>query len=119
MRSRNYRDLDVWQLAMDLAVAVYDCTDSFPKHEQYGLTAQIRKAAVSVPSNIAEGQGRAQPGEFLNSLSVARGSLQELETQLIIAHRRGYMTAAQLAALLETTDHVSRMLMSLRNSIKR
>ena len=64
---------------MDLALAIYDCTDLFPRYEQYGLTAQIRRAVVSIPSNIAEGQGRAQPGEFLNSLSVARGSLQELD----------------------------------------
>ena len=117
MRIRSYRDLEVWQLSMDLAVAVYDCTDLFPRYEQYGLTAQIRRAVVSIPSNIAEGQGRAQPGEFLNSLSVARGSLQELETQLMIAQRRRYLTAAQLESLLETTDHVSRMLTSLRNSI--
>src|SRR5438105_10561986 len=88
---RRYRDMKVWQLSMDLALASYHCTEKFPVTERYGLISQIRRAAVSVPCNIAEGQGRATPGEFLNQLSDARGSLQELETLFMIAGRLQYL----------------------------
>jgi len=119
MRMRRYRDMRVWQLSMQLAVASYRCTQNFPVEERYGLTSQIRRAAVSVPCNIAEGQGRATPGEFLNQLSDARGSLQELETLFMLAQELTYLSREQLDALLETCDHVSRMLTKLRNSVKR
>jgi len=85
--ARSYRDLLVWQKAKALAVRIYESTEQFPKAETYGLTSQIRRAAVSVPSNIAEGQGRLTPGEFLHFLGQARGSLLELDTQ--IGHRAG------------------------------
>lgn len=114
-----YKDLDVWQHAMDLTVAAYQCTAKYPKHEQYGLVSQTRRAAVSVPSNIAEGQGRAQPGEFLNQLSVARGSLQEFETLCILAHRLKYASDEQLEALLAHADRISRMLTGLRKAVER
>jgi len=104
---------------MDLALIAYDHTDSFPVAERYGLTSQIRRAAVSIAANIAEGQGRAHGGAFLNHVSIARGSLQELETLLLIAERRGYLSQKELDGLLETTDHVSRMLTMLRRSLTR
>jgi four helix bundle protein len=117
MTIRRYRDMKVWQRSMDLALAAYDSTDSFPAAERFGLTSQIRRAAVSIPSNIAEGQGRAHTGEFLNHLSIARGFLQEVETLLMIAERRHYLNSKQLDALLEITDHISRMLTRLRRSL--
>jgi len=104
---------------MDLALIAYDHTDSFPVAERYGLTSQIRRAAVSIAANIAEGQGRAHGRAFLNHVSIARGSLQELETLLLIAERRGYLSQKELDGLLETTDHVSRMLTMLRRSLTR
>src|SRR6266850_5911802 len=88
---RDYRDLEVWQKAMDLVADCYTVTKQFPREELYGLTAQLRRSAVSVPSNIAEGRGRRGIGGFLYHLSVANGSLVELETQLLIAVRLGYL----------------------------
>src|SRR5271154_3028023 len=87
---KSFRDLDVWRLSLDLAEAVYQCTASFPKSELFGLTAQMRRAAVSVPSNIAEGRSRSSTKEFLQFLSIALGSLAELETQFELAVRLGY-----------------------------
>ncbi len=83
--SQSFRDLQVWQRAMQLTIAVYRLTREFPREEIYGLTSQIRRAAVSVPSNIAEGQDRLNPGEFKQFLGIARGSICELQTQLEIA----------------------------------
>ena len=88
---RSHHDLVAWQVALDLVEAVYRLTDRFPSNEQFGLTAQIRRAAVSVPSNVAEGAGRIGEREFLRFLGIARGSLSEVETQLHIAHRLGYV----------------------------
>src|SRR6266567_3055655 len=87
-----YRDLIVWQDSMDLVVAIYRTTATFPKDERYSLVNQLRRAAVSVPSNIAEGQGRSRTGDYLRHLSVAVGSLSELETQILIARRLEYIT---------------------------
>jgi four helix bundle protein len=87
-----YKDLIVWQKAMDLTEMVYQATKAFPREELYGLTNQVRRAAVSIPSNIAEGQARQSTAEFRNFLSLARGSLAEVETQLMIAQRLGYLT---------------------------
>ena len=88
--ARSYRELLVWQKAKALAVDVFRTTEAFPRSQLYGLTSQLRRAAVSVPSNIAEGQGRLTPGEFLHFLGQARGSLLELDTQLAIGHDLGY-----------------------------
>src|SRR5512135_2077752 len=88
---KNYRDLIAWQKAMDLVEMVYRLTKDFPKDEIYTLTSQIRRAVVSVPANIAEGQGRASDGEFHRFLTIAHGSLRELETHLFIAQRLGYL----------------------------
>jgi len=87
---RSFRDLEVWRLGLDLAQDVYRCTAFFPKSEAFGLTAQMRGAAVSIPSNIAEGQARNSTKEFLRFLSIALGSLAELETQLELANRLGF-----------------------------
>lgn len=116
--AQHYKDLIAWQKAMDLVNAIYDATDSFPKRETYSLTDQIRRAAVSVPSNIAEGPAHFSNREFLHFLRHARGSLAELETQLLIAQRRNYLAEPQADALLKHVDEVSRILNGLINSLK-
>jgi len=88
---RSYRDLDVWQKSMDLVMAVYKMTRSFPADERFGLTGQIQRAAVSIPANIAEGYGRLHRGDYLHHLSMSQGSLAELETHLTIAARLEYI----------------------------
>ncbi|HEX29585.1 TPA: four helix bundle protein [Candidatus Poribacteria bacterium] len=115
----SYRDLQVWQKAMNLVVAVYKVTQGFPQIEQYGLTAQSRRAAVSVPANIAEGHGRRHRAEYLNFLSVARGSLMELETHLMIAHRLNYLTDEMVDELLGQTAEIGRMLNGLMTALTR
>jgi four helix bundle protein len=119
MGVRHYRELEVWQLAMDLAEECYQITRRFPKDELFGLTSQIRRAAVSVPANIAEGQGREHTKEFLHHLSVARGSLMELETHLLLCRRVGLLEKEQAESLLEMTDRVSRMLSGLRKALEK
>ena len=103
---------------MDLANSVYDATEGFPRREIYSLTDQMRRAAVSVPSNIAEGQAHYSNREFLHFLRHSRGSLAELETQVIIAQRRNYLSEDQAADLLKRADEVSRILSGLINSLK-
>ena len=98
---------------MDLVCLIYEVTKAFPKDELYGLTNQIRRAAVSVPSNIAEGQARKSTAEFKNFLSVARGSLAEVETQLIIASRLNYLHESQLKGIMVIHEEVSKMLPAL------
>lgn len=114
----SYKELLVWQKSKALAVEIYRATESFPKREWYGLTAQLRRAAVSVSSNIAEGQGRLTKGEFRNFLGQARGSLLELETQLAIAQDLGYLNAGNSALLEKHCDEVRRMLNGLLESLK-
>ena len=118
MRMRRYQDLKVWKESIDLALIAYSQTASYPDAERYGLVSQTRRAAVSISCNIAEGQGRSQPGEFLNQLSVARGSLQEFETLCILANRLGYATAEQAEELLMRCDNISRMLSGLRKRLE-
>ncbi len=89
--SKAFRDLDIWQRAMDLTTEVYRLTEAFPKHEIYGLTSQMRRCAVSVPSNIAEESARNTKRDFANFAAIAKGSNAELQTQLIIASRLGYL----------------------------
>ena len=101
---RNYQELIVWQKAMDLVIAVYQQTREFPREELYGLTNQLRRASVSIPSNIAEGQGRNTTGDFRQFLSIAYGSLQEVETQLLIAGRLHNLNAEQLDPLVLQRD---------------
>jgi four helix bundle protein len=115
---RSYRELVVWQKARVLAVEVYKATESLPKSETYGLTSQLRRAAVSVVSNIAEGQGRLTSGEFQQFLGHSRGSLLELDTQLAIANDLGYLTPTQFHSLEQSAYQVlgliNRLLESLR-----
>ena len=112
---RDYRSLTVWQKAMDMVTEIYRLTQRFPKEEVYGLTSQLRRAAVSVPSNIAEGQGRLTRGEFRQFLGHAKGSLAEIDTQLLIAHELGYL--ADTNCILEKTAEVGRLLNGLLNSL--
>jgi four helix bundle protein len=114
---QHYRELIVWQKAMNLVEAVYRTTNDFPHAEIYGLTSQIRRASVSVASNIAEGQGRSTTKDFLHFLSLARGSLYEVETQVSIARRLGYIEIQGEKQLLGATDEVSGLLSGLRNSL--
>ena len=99
-RVRSYRELKVWQLAMDVAEEIYRITSSFPKHEIYGLTSQIRRAAVSVLSNIAEGSSRESTKEYLHHVSIAVGSLAELESQLLLAARLELANPGEIEAVL-------------------
>jgi four helix bundle protein len=118
MAVQHYRQLFVWQKAMDLAVLCYDFTREFPRSELFGLTSQIRRAAASVPANIAEGHSRAHTREFLNHLSIARGSLSELETHWILCHRIGLMSEVELQNALTLSEEIGRMLMGLRKSLE-
>ncbi|MGA7982024.1 MAG: four helix bundle protein [Chromatiaceae bacterium] len=115
---QSYRDLIVWQKSMDLVERVYRMTRVFPKEEMYGLSSQIRRAAVSIPSNIAEGQARKSTAEFLHFLSIAQGSRAEVETQTLIAQRLGYVTQAQIKEILSLLDEISRMLNTLRTKLQ-
>ena len=112
-----YKDLVVWQKAMLLVTEIYRLTRTFPKDEVFGLSSQLRRAAVSVPSNIAEGQGRLTKGEFRQFLGQAKGSLMELETQLLIGQNLGYLQQDQISALLDMTGEVGRLLNGLINSL--
>ena len=114
----SFRDLRVWQEAMALATEIYQCTAGFPKHELYGLTQQIRRAAVSVPSNIAEGKGRNTDKEFRQFLFHARGSLLEIETQLLIAEELQYLSRETSERLLALAEGVGRALSGLINSLR-
>ena len=117
--ARTYRELLVWQKAKGLAVHVYRSTEQFPRNETYGLTAQLRRAAVSVPSNIAEGQGRLTAGEFAHFLGQARGSLLELETQLDIALDLAYLDPNQQQTLAQEIYQVLGLLNRLIESVRR
>ena len=118
MMIRSYRDLKVWERAMDLVVASYKLTELLPKSEVYGLTAQIRRAAVSIPANIAEGHGRDHLGDYLHHLSVANGSLMELETHFLIANRLAYLRMTEIELPLQLSGEVSRMLAGLTRKLK-
>ena len=116
--SHSYKELIVWQKAKALAGDVYRTTDNFPRHETYGLTSQLRRAAVSVASNIAEGQGRLTKGEFQQFLGHARGSLLELETQLAIAVDLHYLSLDGLTLLEAKTSEVRRLLNGLIDALR-
>lgn len=110
MQGKSYRELEAWREAMTLVEEVYRATASFPQHEIYGLTQQIRRSAVSIPSNIAEGQGRKSPGGFKYHTLIARGSLCELETQLLLAERLAYLECEKSRALQERMQLVGRLI---------
>lgn len=113
-----YKQLEVWQKAMDLVEHCYRCTESFPRKEIYGLSSQLQRAAVSIPANIAEGQQRQHRKEFVQHLSIAIGSLAELETHIEIARRLQYMPLESGKQLLNRTQQIGRMLNGLKNSLK-
>ncbi|CAN5841936.1 four helix bundle protein [soil metagenome] len=119
MAGRSYKDLLVWQRAMNLVTNVYNLIKTFPKEEIYGLSGQLRRAIVSVPSNIAEGQGRDSVKEFIHYLSISYGSLMEVETQLQIAANLGYLKQVEVDKLLEQTAEVGRLLNGLSRSLRK
>jgi len=106
----NYKDLILWRKAMDLAVVVHQSCTTFPRSETYGLVSQLRRAAISIPSNIAEGYARRSKKEYIYFLHVARGSMAELETQLLLAQRVGYLPESEVADLQGQIDEVVRIL---------
>jgi four helix bundle protein len=112
-RITSYRSLDVWQLAMDIVVEIYRVTRTFPAEERFGLTAQVRRAAVSVPSNIAEGHSRLGAGEYRRFVSIARGSVAEVDTQVAIAVALGFVHSGDLTTISSHLDRLSKMLFSL------
>ena len=115
----NFRELRVWQAAMELVESVYQLTSSFPVREMYGLTSQLRRAAVSIPSNIAEGNTRESTREYLHHLSIAQASLAEVQTQIEIAGRLGYATIEAVDELLQKCVSLSKQLFALRNALER
>lgn len=119
MKIRAYGDLVVWRKGMDLAEKCYHVTRGFPPSKAYGLSSQIRRAGASVPANVAEGHGREHLREYLHYLSIASGSLTELETHIILASRLTYLSGAEVSALLEQTSEVGRMLTRLKQSLRR
>ena len=118
MAVRSYQDLEVWREGIELAVQVYVCGDNFPAHECFGITSQLRRAAVSIPSNIAEGQGRSRK-DFLRFLAIARGSLQEVGTLIVIVERLRYVSSEEVLALRDRADRVGRLLNGLRRALMR
>ncbi len=117
--SGTFEDLLAWQRAMELVLQVYRDTEAFPKHEMFGLTSQLRRAAVSVASNVAEGKGRGSDKEPIQFLNCSRGSVYEIQTQLRIAQRLGYLTDEQASALREKSDEVGRLLNGLIKAFTR
>ncbi|QHL87785.1 four helix bundle protein [Nibribacter ruber] len=113
----NFKELKIWQEAMTLAKMVYEASSSFPANEKYGLTSQINRAAVSVPSNIAEGAGRGGDKEFIQFLTIARGSAFELETQLLLAQSFGFIEDARLQKLLQQVSLVQRMINGFKDRL--
>ncbi len=118
MRVLSYRDLKVWQDGIVLTTEIYKLTGKFPDHERFGLTSQMRRSAVSVPSNIAEGHARLSTREYLRYLSITLGSLAELETQLLISSELGYAPRDTIKGLLETTDRLGKQIRSLTKSLQ-
>lgn len=118
MAIRNYKDLKVWHEAMGLAEEIYNLSKKFPKDETYGLTSQIRRAVVSIASNIAEGHSRNSTREYIQFISIAIGSLAEVETQLLLAIRLGYLTENSTKTTLQNINKLERMLRSLNRTLK-
>jgi four helix bundle protein len=114
----NYKELTVWQKSIDLTVKVYKLTVQFPDNERFNLTSQSRRCSVSVPSNIAEGAGRNSKNEFAHFLGISSGSSYELETQMIIAQRLGYLSEIELQDVSNDIVEVQKMIYSLQNKVK-
>ena len=118
MDGKNFRDLKVWQLGMQLAEEVYHLSQQFPKHEMYGLGSQIQRAAVSIPANIAEGHAIGSTKDFARFLGIAQGSLAELETHLMLAERMKYGNPVEIQSILGRCGEEARMLRALRKSVR-
>jgi len=116
-RIASYRDLDVWQLAMDIVIEIYRVTRAFPPEEKFGLIAQLRRAAVAIPSNIADGHSRLGAGEFRRFVSIARGSAAEVETQLAVAVALEFIRADEITSLSLQLDRLSKMLFGLYRNL--
>jgi four helix bundle protein len=118
MSSSSFRELKAWQLGMDLAERIYLFTNSFPKTELYGLTSQMRRAAVSIPSNLAEGCGRDSTKEFLHFIAIAIGSISELETQILLSHRFKYIQPIDSETILELLTQTRKTIRGLQKALK-
>jgi four helix bundle protein len=118
-RIDGYKDLIAWQKGMDLVVEVYRVSKHFPPDERFGLTAQVRKAAVSIPSNVAEGYGRPSRADYIHFLDISRGSANEVETQLLLAVRLGFVTAEMARRALEMTNEEQRILNGLVEAVEK
>ena len=116
--AKNYKELNVWQKAMDIAVSIYRLTLTFPKDELFGLVSQIRRAAVSIASNIAEGEGRKSSNEFHHFLGIALGSISELETQIELSVRIGFTEKSEIQSLVNDLTTLGKMLTALRIKLK-
>ncbi len=116
---RSHKDLEVWKNSIDLVTILYKITENFPHHEQFGLTGQVRRAAVSIPSNIAEGAARNHNKEFIQFLYIALGSSSEIETQLIIAEKLNYLNKEKLDVIDEKLRLISSQILGLIKSLKR
>ncbi len=114
---KSYKDLTVWQKSMDMVVDVYALTKSFPHSEVFGLASQMQRAAVSIPSNVAEGCERGTQGDFARFLSIASGSVAELETQILVATRLGYLSPEATTPVLSLCDETGKMLRVLRKTV--
>ena len=115
----SYRNLKVWQKAIDLAEICYEATRTFPKDELYGMTSQMRRCSVSIAANIAEGYGRDSDGSFVQFLRISQGSLKELETHLILSGRLGLLAPDKVSSMLESADELGKMMRGLINSVHR
>lgn len=116
---QNYRDLSVWQKAMSLTDQVFDVTANFPAEQKFVLVSQMQRSALSIPSNIAEGRSRHSQKDFIYHINIARGSLAELETQIILSHKRGYIRDQNCEALLLICNEITRMLFGLRSKLEK
>jgi four helix bundle protein len=115
----NLKELKIWHMAMDLSVEVYKATSKFPKEEIYGLTSQIKRSAISIPSNISEGAGRNSNKEFIHFLGIANGSSYELQTQLIISNKLNLISDETLASLLKPIEEIQKMTYTFQNTLQK
>jgi len=119
MAGKPHKRLEAWRKSMDLVVLIYQSTKSFPAEERFGLVSQIRRAAVSVPSNVAEGAARGSSRFFTSALQIARASLSELDTQIILAHRLGYLSEKDAAGLTACVEEIERIVNGLISAVRR
>jgi four helix bundle protein len=118
MSISSFRELRAWQLGMDLAECVYKFTDSFPKSELYGLTSQMRRSAISIPSNLAEGHARDSTKEFIHFIAIAMGSICELETQILLSHRSNYIDKTDLESTSALLTGTRKTILGLQKALK-